>query len=235
MNQKNLLKYQLSLMGVILVAGLAASFNTEMRKEFFTVFVLFWLVLLSLYGFLFYQFLSFVRQSRKREEMLVQMGARDLVTGLMNRRVFEAIAGQEIERARRKEYPASLIFMRVEPIDPATKDFPQMAVRHLLFQIAEFLRKTCRNYDGIFAYDRETFVVLLSEVNADQLSMIAQRIEKKLAQKEFFIGLSNSAVKPRVNYGLSNFPAHGDDLKGIVQYGLKSVVGESGMMHRAKP
>lgn len=227
MNQKTLLKFHLSLMGLVLAVGLAGSFFTEMRRQFFPAFIVFWGVLFFLYGALFFQFFSFVRQSRKREEMLVQMGARDLATGLMNRRVFEAIGGQEMERARRKEYSVSLIFVRVEPFEPVIRDYPQMAARHLLFQIAEFLRKACRNYDGVFAYDRDTFVILLSEVNANQLPQIAQRIDKKLAQKEFFAGLSINAVKPGVRYGLAAYPSDGEDLKGIVQKALSRLFNPS--------
>lgn len=105
---------------------------------------------LLLYLILAIQVLSYVKGTQTRGELLVQMGTRDLVTGLLNRRVFEGLVGQEIERAKRRDYPVSLVFVRVDPIEQMTQDFGRPAVEHLLFQIAEFLRKVCRTYDGLF-------------------------------------------------------------------------------------
>lgn len=177
--------------------------------------------------FLTLQVLSYIRRNESRSELLVQMGSRDLVTGLLNRRVFEGLVGQEIERAKRKGLPVSLLFVNVAPLDQIVQDFGRPACEHLLFQISEFLKKICRNYDGIFSYDRETFVILLAEASSANVGVVIDRLRKKLENKEFYIGLSNDVIQPRLHFGHASYPQHGEDLKALVQQGMSELFSSS--------
>lgn len=180
-------------------------------------------IVLFIYIILVFQVLSFARKSESRNEMLVQMGTRDLVTGLLNRRVFEGLVGQEIERAKRKGYSVSVLFIQVEPLHQIVHDFGRPAAEHLLFQISEFLRKVCRTYDGIFSYDREIFAVILSEANAGNVTIVRDRLKKKIESKDFFIGLSNDIIKPHLKFGSATYPKNGEDLKAVIQLGLNNL------------
>ncbi|MBI2340013.1 MAG: diguanylate cyclase [Deltaproteobacteria bacterium] len=222
-SQRTFLKLLFCLFGLVLFSGLGFFAFTHRTADSLLPFGLWGGFLFVLYLVLFWRIFSFFRESRLKEETLERMSTRDLATGLMNRRGFEGLAGQEMERARRKGYPASLIFVRVEPLELITKDFGRPAVDHLLTQIAEFLKKACRSYDGVFAYDRDTFAVLLAETGSDQLKSVAGRIEKKMMQKEFSIGRSKDVIKPHIHYGLATYPAHGEDLKGVVSHALSGL------------
>lgn len=207
-------------------------FLPQAQKKLVLYFAVVGGIALFIYLLIVFQVLSYIRKNESRNELLVQMGTRDLVTGLFNRRVFEGLVGQEIERAKRKNYPVSLLFVHIESLDQIIKGFGRPACEHLLFQISEFLKKICRNYDGVYSYDRETYVILLAEATFENVEMVIKRLKKKLDGRDFYIGFTNDVIQPSLRYGFASYPQHGEDLKALVEQGLSQLYANSTRLPR---
>lgn len=153
-----------------------------------------------------------------RNENLALLGAKDLVTGLFNNRSFEILGGQELERARRRGYHLSLLLIRVDPFEQIKADLGDVAVDRLLFQVAELLRKCIRVYDGIYKYDENSFVVMLSETDFKSINTIVERFKVRFFKTAFVVKKSKLKVIPQVSVGFAVFPTDADKLEGLVHF-----------------
>lgn len=102
----------------------------------------------------------------------------DALTGLLNRRAFDARLEQEFARAQREHAPAGLILLDADSFKDYNDRFGHPAGDAALRQLAVLLRESCRGYDFVARYGGEEFAVILPGTARQAALVIAERIRR---------------------------------------------------------
>jgi len=101
----------------------------------------------------------------------------DLLTGLLNRRAFDATLNQEVKRALRANRPLALLLLDVDRLGLFNRQYTQAAGDLCLRQIAQALRGVpCRAGDLLARYGGGTFALLLPLAEAPGARWMAENL-----------------------------------------------------------
>lgn len=124
----------------------------------------------------------------------------DGLTGLYNRRAFDRRLAEEVERARRYEYPLSLLVLDLKNFKPINDRFGHAVGDQALVMVAQTLKQTHRAGDMIFRWGGDEFAVLLPQTNAEGARAAAEHLLQAVS-RVCFEGICLTA-----NIGRATFP-----------------------------
>jgi diguanylate cyclase (GGDEF)-like protein len=112
----------------------------------------------------------------------------DPLTGLYNRRHFENLLTQELNRAKRNRYPLNLIFIDVDNFKLINDNFGHPYGDKFLIRIADLLINVCRrSNDTLFRFGGDEFAAILANQPLEEAVSVCQSINnlfKNLIQNE---------------------------------------------------
>jgi diguanylate cyclase (GGDEF)-like protein len=172
-----------------------------------------------------------LRESLRRQSVL------DPLTGLFNRRHFDAALKRELARARRKNVPVSLVLVDIDHFKRVNDDYGHAIGDAVLRTIAQQLRLGIREGDIACRYGGEEMVLLLPECTAADASKRAEAIRVALAG----ITPNPEGEGPEsvtASFGVAAYPVHAQDAEALFwaadkalyrakQYGRNRVVAEA--------
>ncbi|MDJ0920408.1 MAG: GGDEF domain-containing protein [Henriciella sp.] len=114
-------------------------------------------------------------------EVLEELASTDLLTGLQNRRFFSLAANEEIARMARTESTAGLMLFDIDRFKSFNDTNGHSFGDEVLKQIAQITHDELRGpFDRIGRWGGEEFVVLLHDVTAEQVDLVAERIRRRI-------------------------------------------------------
>jgi diguanylate cyclase (GGDEF)-like protein len=123
----------------------------------------------------------------------------DSLTGaLVNRRFFELLE-REVERARRHDYPVTLLFIDLDNFKIFNDSHGHLAGDNLLCRFADILKRSIRAQDSVGRWGGEEFVILLPHADTQHGVTVGERIQRNV--REDLGGVT-------VSIGIASFPAH---------------------------
>ncbi|HEY8477891.1 MAG TPA: diguanylate cyclase, partial [Chloroflexota bacterium] len=128
----------------------------------------------------------------------------DDLTGVQNRRAFEARLAAEVERSRRYGRPLSLAMVDVDGLKRLNERGGRRLGDEVLQRVAEVLLRTVRRVDTVGRYGGDEFAVLLPETGATEALIAAQRLAD--AVRALAIPGADGALAVRVSIGASSWP-----------------------------
>jgi diguanylate cyclase (GGDEF)-like protein len=156
-------------------------------------------------GFLTWQmigyFLRLLQKLRTTEDELKLLANEDYLTGLHNRRRFLELAETEWERARRLQYPLTMLMVDVDHFKIINDTYGHAAGDAALQHLAQILRQELRIYDMIGRFGGEEFAVLLPDTDAEAGFIIAERILTKISASSFLF--CGNEITMTVSIGLA--------------------------------
>jgi two-component system, cell cycle response regulator len=136
--------------------------------------------------------------------------ATDGLTGLANRRTFDATLRQELERAARQQQDVSLVLADIDHFKRLNDTYGHQTGDDVLRRVAAQLGDGCRTYDTAARYGGEEFALVLPGTATEDAVVIADRLRQTIA-----------AVldEPRVTIsaGVATFPAAATDPHGLIE------------------
>lgn len=108
--------------------------------------------------------------------LLHELAAKDSLTGLANRRVFEERLELEFARSRRKKLDLAVLVIDVDNFKSRNDTHGHEHGDQILRRLGDVLNRTVRETDLAARYGGEEFVVLLPEADEVQSLLLAQRI-----------------------------------------------------------
>ena len=112
----------------------------------------------------------------------------DALTGLLNRRSFEARLGEEIPRARRHERPLALLLVGVDEFETYQDSFGRQAADELLRAVGGILKDATRASDVAARLGGEEFVIALPETDPDGAIVMAERLRSAVVNASWHGG-----------------------------------------------
>jgi diguanylate cyclase (GGDEF)-like protein len=138
---------------------------------------------------------------------LVDQSTRDALTGLYNRRYFDALCRREVARAQRYHRPLSLLMLDLDRFKPINDTFGHAAGDHLLVHLAEVLERNLRESDVAARIGGDEFIVLSSETDGRDARKLAEKIRAILTDAHVDYGEHRLDVG--VSVGVASLPEDG--------------------------
>lgn len=127
-----------------------------------------------------------VDNSRVYQEIR-EMALTDTLTGLANRRRFDAALENELERAHRFNRPLSLLMLDLDYFKKFNDAHGHLAGDQVLTRMGEVLRRNLRSVDLPARYGGEEFVVILPETGMVGAAATAERIREAMERESFAV------------------------------------------------
>ena len=166
----------------------------------------FWLLLSARvidfeYEIALYMAFQDITDRKKKELQLFDQATKDPLTKCYNRRQFEELAKNEIQRSRRYDHPFCLFMIDADHFKNVN-DTHGHAVGDLVLQaLADCCRRTLRESDIIARFGGEEFVILLPEVTIENAHRVTERLRINIS-KLVVKNEQNEDVRFTVSIGL---------------------------------
>ena len=133
---------------------------------------------------------------RKLAEELAELAIRDSLTGLYNRRFFDATLTQHTETARRYGRELSLVLFDLDNFKAVNDTCGHQAGDAILKTFAMLLQKTARKADIVCRIGGDEFAVILPETEHSGIQKIIVRFFKALEESGTIRATAGAASLP---------------------------------------
>jgi len=137
-------------------------------------------------------------------EQLNQLATHDDLTGLLNRREFDRLLHEEVDRTRRFARPVALVMFDLDHFKRVNDTYGHPAGDLVLKGVAEILERQARQTDAVARYGGEEFALILPETDSEAARAIAERIRVAVEQATFMTDLG--PLKITLSLGVATLP-----------------------------
>ena len=155
----------------------------------------------------------------KKEEFAL----RDELTGIYNRRFFNRVLQEELERARRFKEEVSLLMVDVDKFKNFNDKYGHPAGDQALVEVARILGVTSRQIDHVTRYGGEEFALILPRSDRKQAAIAAERHRAAMEAHEF----GPKSLRITISLGAATYPVDAAD-------GLQLIEEADQALYRAK-
>ncbi len=159
-------------------------------------------------------------ERKHRELEMEAAAAQDPLTGLLNRRGFEADAPALLLHASGEPRPSALLYVDLDRFKEVNDTLGHEVGDLLLCEFAARMQRCTRGPDLLARVGGDEFVLLLLETGVDGALWVAERL-LATAREPVRIGGHELLCIPSV--GIALFPEHGVELKQLLQAGDRAM------------
>lgn len=146
----------------------------------------------------------------KRNQELQELALRDRMTGLFNHHHTYEVLNQECQRARRHDYPLSIVMMDIDHFKKINDSYGHLAGDQVLIKTSEILKSCVRNVDVLGRYGGEEFLIILPQTPLMGAVDVAERIRREFHRREF----GQPMLRVTVSLGVAEY--NGEDVEKFV-------------------
>ncbi|HXC38994.1 MAG TPA: EAL domain-containing protein [Burkholderiales bacterium] len=143
-----------------------------------------------------------------REEQVLRLAYRDVLTDLPNRTLFNDRLNVALELAKRSNVPLAVLLMDLDRFKQINDTLGHQTGDLVLQQFAKRLRDLLRKSDTVARLGGDEFTVLLTNTPPGEAAAIAAKI---IAGLEDPVQIGEHSLDVRTSIGIANFPADGRD------------------------
>ena len=125
---------------------------------------------------------------RERTEELERLARVDVLTGLLNRRGMTLLLEEQTARAARDNLAFGLIWLDLDRFKEINDGAGHAAGDQALCEVARVLEAGLRRYDHAARWGGDEFLVLLTPCEVDELTAIAHRLRREIAEQAHYPG-----------------------------------------------
>src|SRR6267143_1933122 len=154
-------------------------------------------------------------------EQAERLATTDGLTGLLNRRTFNAQLQGRLREAQRYSRPLSLLLLDVDHFKKVNDTFGHPAGDAVLKGIAAVAQRQARETDIVARYGGEEMALILPETDAAGAHAIAERIRKAVGATSH--PTEQGAIQVTVSIGLATSPCPGDSAEAVLEAADKAL------------
>ena len=160
-------------------------------------------------------FIRSIIANKQLQDLLEIQVMHDPLTQLLNRLYLEERLAFEIQRAARERQPLTLILVDLDFFKNINDQFGHQAGDAVLQAFAELLKSQFREYDAIYRYGGEEFLIVLPGVYVVSASQKADMLRNEA--KKLNTMFNGSLLPPvSVSLGISVYPQNGVDARSLI-------------------
>jgi diguanylate cyclase (GGDEF)-like protein len=150
-------------------------------------------------------------EARRVREAALRLSRFDPLTGLFNRRHFQAALDREIRRStrtNRREF--ALLMLDLDGLKPVNDTYGHHVGDQLIRDLAGVLQRAVRATDTAARYGGDEFAVLLPETNREGAMAVAEKLRREAE------ALDERGARTTVSIGLVVYPHDGDTVERLL-------------------
>ncbi|MBW4648216.1 MAG: GGDEF domain-containing protein [Kastovskya adunca ATA6-11-RM4] len=109
-----------------------------------------------------------------------QLARTDLITGLINKKIFFELANLEVKRASRYRHPLTIAYIDIDDFRLINNNYGHQAGDRTLRQVAEVLKNNIRETDFVTRLGGDKFLILLPGSGYEPAQGVVLRLQKCL-------------------------------------------------------
>ncbi len=144
---------------------------------------------------------------KRQEQQLLQLATTDPLTGLHNRREFNAILDRHLARAKRYNGQGAVLWMDLDGFKEINDGLGHKVGDELLASLAHRMKSTIRESDILARLGGDEFAILYPNVDSTQAQIAATRLLDAIRQHT--ANIQGQAIRTTASMGIVLFPEHG--------------------------
>ena len=153
--------------------------------------------------------LTDISHLKRQEEQLLHLATHDPLTGLHNRREFNAILERHLARIKRYSGFGALLWMDLDGFKEINDGLGHKVGDELLASLAHRMKSTIRESDVLARLGGDEFAILYPNVDSTQSQIAATRLLDAIRQHTAVI--QGQQIRTTASMGIVLFPEHGMD------------------------
>jgi len=149
------------------------------------------------------------------QENLRELSIHDSLTGLYNRRYLDETTERELSRAKRENYPVSVMMIDIDHFKDFNDSYGHKAGDAVLIAFSSLLQANIRQGDIACRYGGDEFVLILPGAQLQDAENRAEKIRKQLNSLSVKHETVDLIVK--ISLGLAIYPWHGSTVDEIIR------------------
>ncbi|MDP3786400.1 MAG: diguanylate cyclase [Candidatus Omnitrophota bacterium] len=133
-----------------------------------------------------------------------ELSITDGLTGLYVYRYFNDMLDKEILRSARYQQPFSLIMLDLDGFKEVNDNFGHLQGDTVLREVAQILKRVCREVDIVARYGGEEFTVILPATDMEGAYILADRI--RMVIKNYAFGTKDNIISLTASMGVASYP-----------------------------
>jgi two-component system cell cycle response regulator len=127
----------------------------------------------------------FQERLRTNYEMSLSVALTDALTGLFNRRYFDAYLQKMLQTAEVTKKPMGIVYMDIDFFKKVNDTYGHTVGDEILQGFAARVKDSLRSFDLVARLGGEEFVAILPDTTEDVAQIIAERLRRTVAEKPF--------------------------------------------------
>lgn len=144
----------------------------------------------------------------------------DEVTGLYNQRKLKIDLRDNVLLGKKQKVHFCLLFIDVDNFKDINDQYGHLVGSRFLAEIGSLIKSQTREYDSIYRYGGDEFVVLASKTTSQHVYTIAQRIALAI-KNNVFKANDDQDHRLSVSIGVAEFPTDADSLETVIDFADK--------------
>jgi diguanylate cyclase (GGDEF)-like protein/PAS domain S-box-containing protein len=159
-------------------------------------------------AFLYHEgILTDISDIKRQEEQLLHLATHDPLTGLHNRREFNAILERHLAHAKRYGGQGAVLWMDLDGFKEINDGLGHKAGDELLASLAHRMKSTIRESDVLARLGGDEFAVLYPNIDSTQAQIAATRLLDAIRQHT--ASIQGQTIRTTASMGIVIFPVHG--------------------------
>lgn len=156
-----------------------------------------------------------LEENRRLQAQLREEAIRDPLTDLFNRRYFIESLKRELGRARREQYPVTLLMIDIDYFKDINDRYGHSTGDQVLVAFSEQLRSRMRREDVVCRWGGEEFLVMMPGLDAEDARERIDQWRREYSPMDVDAG--GVTVTVRFSSGLATAPDHGCDPDTLIR------------------
>ena len=156
---------------------------------------------------------SYKERLEQANSELLSLAITDPLTALLNRRKFDEVLQQEVDRARRYG-PLSLLMIDVNLFKQVNDRYGHQTGDNALKTVAGVLKSSCRSTDFCARLGGDEFAVILPHTDLAGAQLVRDRILQHLSQSP--VRIAQQQLTLSLSIGIANLPDNATDAKALI-------------------
>jgi two-component system, cell cycle response regulator len=154
-------------------------------------------------------------------EQMEKMAITDGLTGLLNRRAFQARVDEALAQARRYKHSCSFILADIDRFKAVNDTYGHSTGDCVLKGVARITREKARDTDLVARFGGEEFAIAMPQTTTRGAEAIAERIREAVMKEVFQTELG--PLKVTLSLGIATYPEHGEDRGAVIDLADQSL------------
>ena len=152
-------------------------------------------------------------EQKETEERLFKQASTDTLTGLYNRRQFEAMVAQAVASSKRNQTPYCVMMSDIDHFKSVNDTYGHEAGDIVLKEVANLMKTTFRSSDIIGRFGGEEFVIFFNNTDLEGAKIAAEKFRQAVEQA--YIEAEGQHIPVTISLGITN--TQNDDLLRLVK------------------